>query len=242
MYVRGNPLRYTDPSGHFTVDEITAHLKEKYPDHWQQYLAAWQSDKIFWAMLLKAAFGDILFAPTVLSLTNGTFTMADNGIFDFASDHALYEFQGYGPYRLITANGDDKLDFERTFRTGVISQYISHKPVWEQPLYRYAPGKAPIYSRYNRRVTYTYGDYAVDPLAGDSVPYVIGGIIFGILCPQCGIAGTAIKIASGTTAVDNALTVNHVLTVDLVDKRTFIGPRNACLMPPPDESAGLLSW
>jgi hypothetical protein len=38
MYTRGNPLKYTDPTGHFTNDEITAHLKEKYPEHWQQYI------------------------------------------------------------------------------------------------------------------------------------------------------------------------------------------------------------
>jgi len=47
-YVLGNPLRYTDPSGHFTNDQLTAWFGKE----WRQNFLAWQR------MLEKAELGD----------------------------------------------------------------------------------------------------------------------------------------------------------------------------------------
>jgi hypothetical protein len=50
------------------------------------------------------------------------------------------------------------------------------------------------------------------------------------------------RLTTTSTGTSNVYHFNHALAVDLVDKRTFIGPRDACFMPPPDGSAGLLRW
>jgi len=39
-YVLNNPLRYTDPTGHYTPEEIKKYLQDNYED-WQSYWDAW---------------------------------------------------------------------------------------------------------------------------------------------------------------------------------------------------------
>jgi len=52
-YTLNNPLRYTDPTGHFEEDQ----LKEWFPDLWK----SWKNDyPNFWSMLLVAEFGDLV--------------------------------------------------------------------------------------------------------------------------------------------------------------------------------------
>jgi hypothetical protein len=60
-YVLNNPLRYTDPTGHFTDDAIRAYLQGLYGDAWEQYWNAWQADKGWWGLLGKAQGGDTLY-------------------------------------------------------------------------------------------------------------------------------------------------------------------------------------
>ncbi len=60
-YTLGNPLRYTDPSGHFTRDAIINYLKENYPDSWLKMWDAWRTDTA-WANLLSDAQGGDYFA------------------------------------------------------------------------------------------------------------------------------------------------------------------------------------
>ena len=58
-YVRNNPVKYTDPSGHFTDKAIQTHLREQYGDDWQQYWHDWNSDSAWMDMLHKANAGDV---------------------------------------------------------------------------------------------------------------------------------------------------------------------------------------
>jgi RHS repeat-associated protein len=59
-YVNNNPLKYIDPTGHFTQEAIENYLKDTYQDDWDKYLKWWQGDKEWWDMLRKAQAGDYL--------------------------------------------------------------------------------------------------------------------------------------------------------------------------------------
>ncbi len=58
-YVSGNPLRYTDPSGHFENDKIQTWLQERYPDTWESIWQTWQQDAAWMDWLHTARVGDI---------------------------------------------------------------------------------------------------------------------------------------------------------------------------------------
>ena len=104
MYVLGNPLRFTDPTGKFTSDEVKANLVNQYgADLADSYMNAWKSDVAFWKMLMDANYGDVLFAPTT-KLGSGKFTQV-GGTFGFESESSLERYQGFGPYQLQNRNG-----------------------------------------------------------------------------------------------------------------------------------------
>jgi hypothetical protein len=101
-YALNNPIKDTDPTGHFNLNEIEEYLRRQYGDKWEKYLHAWQSDNVFWNMLSLAQYGDTLFAPTVYSLGSGQFTYAGNtfGFTDSYQKDTLCKYQGYGPFQL----------------------------------------------------------------------------------------------------------------------------------------------
>ncbi|MGB4950179.1 MAG: RHS repeat-associated core domain-containing protein, partial [Rhizobiaceae bacterium] len=59
-YVLGNPLRYSDPTGHFTEEAIMNYLTGAFRDDAQYMFELWKSDSDWWSMLLEAEAGDIL--------------------------------------------------------------------------------------------------------------------------------------------------------------------------------------
>jgi RHS repeat-associated protein len=170
-YVYNNPVKYIDPTGYFTEDEIKDYLKHTYGDVWEQYLKAWQSDDIFWQMLLHAELGDYLGAPTTL-LGLGHFYACEGQAFCFESEngYGLEAYQGKGPYTLIR-NGILE-DTGSTPYTGgeVYTPGTGAPPYWAQPQYDYSSG-IPVYTGFWRVVT--YGDPKSDPTwhGGDALPY-----------------------------------------------------------------------
>ncbi|GEM_PF-3136472 len=60
-YTLNNPLRYTDPTGHYTTDAIINYLKENYPDNWLEMWDIWRNDTA-WANFLSNAQGGDYFA------------------------------------------------------------------------------------------------------------------------------------------------------------------------------------
>ncbi|MBA3532769.1 MAG: RHS repeat-associated core domain-containing protein [Ardenticatenales bacterium] len=82
-YVLNNPLRYTDPTGHFTEDAIKEYLYSTYLEaEAERILAEWQSDEAWWEMMLDAEAGDTLLVATA------------------ASGYAAYSFVGEGKTKL----------------------------------------------------------------------------------------------------------------------------------------------
>lgn len=55
-YVLNNPIRYNDPTGHFSDDEIKEYLQNTYGDKWNSYWDVWSND-MEWMKLLHAAVG-----------------------------------------------------------------------------------------------------------------------------------------------------------------------------------------
>lgn len=214
-------MRYSDPSGHYTEDEVTGYLQSQYPDAWEFYLHAWKHDAVFWEMLMTASNDDVLGAPTALHLTNGTFRADSSSGFRFDSTHELHDFQGYGPYRLIEGNLEkDKLDFANNFHTGYWGYLFSPSKSWTQPLYNYDGGR-PILKGYHRRVTYSYSFGGFDIAAGDDIPFLIvaGSLVVGVACPKCAAAALVVDGVGLASGAGNVTKVHHMLTVEEVSNK-----------------------
>jgi len=195
-------------------------------------------------MLLRADYGDVLYAPTTDSLTPGTFVQKGD-TFAFEGEHELYEYQGYGPYTLTDAKGRYKLLFSRKIVVHPIGGPVRFGP-WEQPLYRYTD-EGPVYSGYDRRVTYEFLGMHIDLFAGSGLPWLFASMVpkaaqallkkyLGtVVCPEC---FTIIAMLSAAGFVNNTIQFEYRARMELVDRRTFWCSFKGC-GPIPDESYGL---
>jgi hypothetical protein len=127
MYVLGNPLRYTDPTGHFERDQVKQYLTtsgmsdeeaENLIVEWETYHAEW------WEMLREAEYGDELDAlhihqgalgKVINGRIVGQFIEGQNGTFDFF----FYVFDGmpmdeYASYDLWWAEGGAISSYDAT--------------------------------------------------------------------------------------------------------------------------------
>ncbi len=64
-YVNNNALRYTDPTGYYSNDEIQQYLQANYGDSWGEYWDAWQADPYWLSVLHAAEDGYILAIPAL---------------------------------------------------------------------------------------------------------------------------------------------------------------------------------
>jgi RHS repeat-associated protein len=59
-YGRNNPLRFIDPSGHFSEEAVQAYLRSYYgEDQWEKVFNAWKGNKDWWAMISAAQAGSL---------------------------------------------------------------------------------------------------------------------------------------------------------------------------------------
>jgi len=59
-YVLNNPLRLVDHTGHFSEEAIVDYLKRTYGKDWEERLAEWKANAVWWQTLREARPGDIL--------------------------------------------------------------------------------------------------------------------------------------------------------------------------------------
>jgi RHS repeat-associated protein len=222
QYVRSNPIRYSDPTGNFSEDQIKQYLKDKYGDDWYDYYLAWLSDKVFWEMLRKAQGWDTLSAPTT-NLGTGQFVPTEDGGFTFSGQSDLYQYQGFGPYFL---NDQSPLPNE-----------ISHHPlgnadlgIWTQPLYDYSSG-VPKFAMYERTVRYKPAGWEISIKhilnEGDSLPWIATNIVSGVIY-YLGEGLLTAYLSGGFFAVslvgflNNITDVKYVLTIDIRSTQLYI--------------------
>ena len=72
-YTLNNPLKYIDPSGHFTEKAIIDYLEDNYDDSQYMY-EVWKSDERWWAMIRTAQAGDVIFMVSIAGKFAATFT------------------------------------------------------------------------------------------------------------------------------------------------------------------------
>ena len=137
-YTLNNPLRYTDPSGHFEDDEIREWLKGQYPDTWESIWTAWLQD-IAWMDWLHTAqwgdfgaylkpdgdfqwfmFGNLLYGCTLASLRDTEI----NGLISLVDLYAAGSW-ATGVLRKNDARGFDVYSTDRTGRYLHINKYTS---------------------------------------------------------------------------------------------------------------------
>ena len=85
-YVNSNPVRYTDPSGHFTEDAIMEYLLQYYEgneDAARNTIKQWKKDEKWWEMITLAEGGDHLFGFKWWVESNYTNGDSENFMVDF---------------------------------------------------------------------------------------------------------------------------------------------------------------
>ena len=86
-YTLDNPLRYTDPSGHFTEEAIRDYLVELYGERkGLLMLLEWQQDTEWWKMLSSAQAGDYLYGTAQFYFGNRITPVEEPFLFSFARD------------------------------------------------------------------------------------------------------------------------------------------------------------
>lgn len=120
-YTLNNPIRYNDPTGHFTDDQIKKHLKAVYGEEkWSQVWALWEKDEYWMWVLHTAEPGWDIWASDNGNI--GHFAMDGDKIVLQGIDSDgqaivwdLWEFQGQGVYLLRGPNGErPRDDFSRS--------------------------------------------------------------------------------------------------------------------------------
>ena len=234
MYVLGNPLRYTDPSGHFTETQIDAYLQGQYGDDWNLYKRAFQADTHFWRALLMANFGDYIDIPTFSLLGRGIFGRKSPGddTFTFTSTSGvfqLHDYQGRGPYLLNSSLiGEDGELYEYTTRYNPIDlrgAVLSH--IWSQPVYDYSSG-IPISQNKYRHVMWVpvQNSWGFGP-AADSLGGV--GSAVGILTPGLpkkikDVVEPTSWLATLGSVINNSITIGWSLSVSFSQNPTIWRP------------------
>ncbi|HQK15695.1 MAG TPA: RHS repeat-associated core domain-containing protein [Anaerolineae bacterium] len=210
-YALNNPLRYTDPTGHYSPEEIKKYLQDNYKD-WQSYWDAWQADP-YWMWILDQAQDKFVLKIAATGKVfqflhkEGSFTLNEGQLHEYQGAYALYNEN----MQLV----EDKswLGYQST--SGTFGRMADGK--WRrsyfQPMYDYSGGK-PVFTQW-RYITVSYGKPELRIFGGDNVPYIISGgygaavwigAKFGISL-ECPPLGVALAGWSLITAIDN-LTVN----------------------------------
>ena len=210
-YVRNNPLRYTDPSGHYSEEEIQQHLQNTYGENWQSYWNAWQADP-YWMWILEQAQDNyalqIVDTGQLVQFSHKDGSFAING-------GKLHEYQGRGAYALY----DDSMELVKDtvwvgygLETGTFGRLFSigtsptgYAGGYFQPMYDYS-GEKPSFLQW-RYITIDFSCKG-HLFAGDNLP---GAVTLGYEAVKW--AGEKLGVSLAYPPLEAALLTLSVLTV-----------------------------
>ena len=238
-YVRNNPLRYNDPSGHFTEKAIWNYLVSQYDERRARFLLhLWKSNDAWWAMLRRAEAGDVLYGQGQLYPRGGGLQTPKFSI--------VYQFQGKGQTVLSgiipvgeTASipGFEDVDLEMIRRgrwnTATDQVVMAWRGIVRPGKDSSSPAEL-VYSRYADSLTVkpvSWGAYHISKLA-----VALGIIFFSPENPQW------LKVTAGLVNIYAALETNipkafvDGMNLEEGDVHVFVGPVEFNVQP--DENGG----
>ena len=173
---------------------------------------------------------------------------AKEGSFTFTSENGvdLRDYQGYGPYTLLMANGQYREGFSAQ-KEASEHPFVGADPnvekMWEQPLYDYTD-EGLQYTGYMRITSYQFTRVSVNLGASSTISALVGLLYVGLkkAAVKLGIsaaggpvgeaAGGLLLAADTAIAANNGIQINYQLQVDLKDTRTYLKPAPPCLFNP----------
>ncbi|MGB0383565.1 MAG: RHS repeat-associated core domain-containing protein [Ardenticatenaceae bacterium] len=221
-YVYNNPLKYTDPTGHYSDAEIQTHLQDTYGGNWRDYWDAWQADP-YWMAILHAANDD-----DYLSYGSGGVAFRDKPGSFALSQGKLHQHQGQGVYTLAAVHNGMVTDiktfpqfinygvevgtFGRILDFGVRVQYY-------QPIYDYSSGRPKFKHWLKIR---GHWDTTIDWLVMDNVPagiaYILGAETLPFGLPKVPYGPQIAGVWVGVTLIDNfTVNVGHKVTYSIIE-------------------------
>jgi hypothetical protein len=222
-YGGNNPIRFIDPTGHFTEAAIWRYLVQQYGDSAYRYWVRWKNDEEWWDMLRNAKAGDILFV----------------GPGNVTNDNIFLTFQGEGDTILegvvrTDGNGNPITDCDWTCEIELsnIQQGIAIKR-GENDFGRWQIDKEIIWGGFIRYQNGTPSFYTrskfnkIDKTTPKGVRDLMGftiGIVEGSLSYIGGLSGIKAMIFGGLAKQATSGFLLDILDMEDGDVRVRIGP------------------
>ncbi|WP_423222635.1 RHS repeat-associated core domain-containing protein [Candidatus Amarolinea aalborgensis] len=239
-YALNNAVRYADPSGHYSDDEIQQYLKDMYHQNWESYWKAWLTDP-YWIWVLHMAQDGYL-----LHTDQGGNVTFNHRVGSFTLDHGeLHEYQGKGVYALFDNHMNLVKDGEWLHygsQAGTLGLILQNpETVYYQPLYDYSNG-SPIFrawqkiqAQWSSQFVWTFG-------SGE--PWLL--MAAGQILSQWGPTAAAGSFVTGVGSGWGIVTLIDAVTVNIADDVSYSmitdWPPRAAVCSPPQAIPAYYQW
>jgi hypothetical protein len=217
--VLNNPIRYTDPTGHFTESAINQYVRDycNYERACNQLvLNQWQSDAVWWGMLRDAEAGDVLYGHVDNYLGNTAYTATFGGNSNTLLTGVMVNGTGTGVPETMTL-----LNIQASFhQSGTKGLDLTKSIVSWGGFYRPNESGAPTY--WKTKNGYEMVDLGAPSKSGEGpITEISIGLAFAYGCKGGGVYGIAGCFALG--ALGSPI-IMDALDVQSIDYQFESGP------------------